>query len=368
MEQNLIDDFLSFSHSPLFTELSEEQCKKIYSITSEIILQPGEYLIREEEPANDIYIIMAGDLTVSRRDLIYPYEHILAHVHKGEIVGEIGVLDQGKRTASIKAVTPVRVRKIPFTELVELAQHEKELQSTFHKLSINLAKRVRSILDSTIKTLHSKLEETQKRTVMGRFVIYVVGFTCFYTFFLRIVDYFYKTVFSNSLSTFFLLTFFSIIFTLIIKRSHLSAETFGLNLKNWKRSGAEGFLFTLPVVAVFICLKDFIIYINPAFISIPISPPSLVVLGIIGCFLQEFLVRGGLQAPLNYFLMGERKVIKAIIVSNLIFSMTYLHIGTLIAGFVFISGLYLGWLFSRHNNLIGCTIAHIIFFVGMIYL
>jgi membrane protease YdiL (CAAX protease family) len=74
--------------------------------------------------------------------------------------------------------------------------------------------------------------------------------------------------------------------------------------------------------------------------------------------LQELIVRGGLQGPLEVFLTEKNSTIKAIIVSNLMFATVHLFLGMDIAILVFFAGLYFGWLYSRHHTLIGVILAH----------
>ncbi|HLZ19149.1 MAG TPA: cyclic nucleotide-binding domain-containing protein, partial [Smithellaceae bacterium] len=46
----------------LFEGLSEEQIKTLFSISKEISLEPGSFLMREGDPAQEIFLIIEGNL------------------------------------------------------------------------------------------------------------------------------------------------------------------------------------------------------------------------------------------------------------------------------------------------------------------
>jgi len=75
---------------------------------------------------------------------------------------------------------------------------------------------------------------------------------------------------------------------------------------------------------------------------------------------QEFIARGCFQSSFQNFLVGKYKTLTAIVISNLMFSMTHLHISISFALLAFIPGLFWGWQYARHKTLIGISISHIV--------
>ncbi|MDI1353066.1 MAG: CPBP family intramembrane metalloprotease, partial [bacterium] len=71
--------------------------------------------------------------------------------------------------------------------------------------------------------------------------------------------------------------------------------------------------------------------------------------------LQELIVRGGVQSSLQEFLSGKYRVLMAIVVSNLIFSMTHLHMSIGMGLFVLVYGIYWGFLYARQGHIIGVS-------------
>ena len=76
--------------------------------------------------------------------------------------------------------------------------------------------------------------------------------------------------------------------------------------------------------------------------------------------LQELLARGGLQGLLERFLAGKHRVALSIFTSNLIFSSVHVFLSPYAAIGVFFVGCYVGILYARTHNLIGCCFAHAI--------
>ncbi len=75
---------------------------------------------------------------------------------------------------------------------------------------------------------------------------------------------------------------------------------------------------------------------------------------------QEFIARGGIQTAFQKLMISKHNILIAILISNMIFSITHLHLSTATALVVIIPGLFWGWLYSRHTTLIGVCISHII--------
>jgi len=84
-------------------------------------LQAGEILFRQDDPGDGLYWIDSGLLVVLQGRLDEP--RLLTFRHPGQVVGEIALLEDIQRTASIAAVAPTRLRylsKEKFEKLLAL--------------------------------------------------------------------------------------------------------------------------------------------------------------------------------------------------------------------------------------------------------
>jgi membrane protease YdiL (CAAX protease family) len=60
------------------------------------------------------------------------------------------------------------------------------------------------------------------------------------------------------------------------------------------------------------------------------------------------------------FFVGPNNNFLAIVLSNLLFSITHLRISLSLAIFVFFVGCVWGWLYSRHQTIVGISVSHMI--------
>ena len=77
----------------------------------EIILHPGEYLIREGEESSQMYYLQSGSVAVFK--VKGGAEQQIGTIYKGELVGEMSFLDKAPRSASIKAIGECTLLVIP---------------------------------------------------------------------------------------------------------------------------------------------------------------------------------------------------------------------------------------------------------------
>ncbi|BBM82202.1 serine/threonine-protein kinase [Candidatus Uabimicrobium amorphum] len=119
------------------------------SIVSEpVIFKEGEVLIRQDEKGTEAYFILKGkvDVIQTRAD----QEYLLATVEAGNIVGEMAVISEQVRMASVVAATDTQVLIINHQRMEEVLQ---KLPPWVGKLIFNLVDR----LQTTDKNAHPLL-------------------------------------------------------------------------------------------------------------------------------------------------------------------------------------------------------------------
>jgi CRP/FNR family cyclic AMP-dependent transcriptional regulator len=362
-------------HNQLFNDLNEKELKTLFSISSETILEPGQYLIREGEASNEMYIIMEGSLEILKKDPSGE-SFTIGHLGKGDSVGELGILDQEIRSASVMATTHVVLRKIYIQTLSQKLAEDPSFLSIYERLARNMSRKLRTTSEKTVDALKKQLEEFKQRTVLGQFLISIVVFLSFLIFLLKPLNYAIRNASSTTSVSVPMIAILTVLILLFMRFSRLPLETFGLTLKNWKRSLYEGILYSIPFMLVPTFIKLGMIYFIPSYQEHDLFEPFALITDpanhtikfwilintIYWLFVpaQELMARGALQGPLANFLTGKRKVLVSILVSNLIFSTAHVYISELVAIAALIGGLFQGWLYSRSHNLIGVTVSHAI--------
>lgn len=177
-----MDSFELFSNSSLFRGLKEEERKLLFSVSKEVSLEQGDFLLREGEKANELFIVIEGKLEVSKYDPEMKQTHVINIVQSGDTLGEVSLLDHGLRAASIQAITPCRLRSISFEHLHAMVEKNKDLASIFLRLSENVGQRLRHSNDVAIQALRKEVQGYKTRASMGAFLMCIITALSLFTF------------------------------------------------------------------------------------------------------------------------------------------------------------------------------------------
>ena len=104
---------------PLLAGLSDADLDWLYQKTEPVSIPAGDILMREGDPAGDLYIIVDGEFEISKRSGL---QNIAIAVRApGEVLGEMALLDHSPRSATVRALRDSRLLKVPqdaFTQLL----------------------------------------------------------------------------------------------------------------------------------------------------------------------------------------------------------------------------------------------------------
>ena len=123
----------------LFSELGDDQLESISTFTFSKSFDPGELIVVEGQTGNGLYVILSGNVEVLKGDL-RENPQVLAKRGAGDVFGEMALLGEWPRTASVRALDTVQCLGIE--RWVFLAQLERQPQVTIKMLQI-LAQRLR---------------------------------------------------------------------------------------------------------------------------------------------------------------------------------------------------------------------------------
>ena len=85
---------------------------------------PGEIIFRENDEGDTAYIIESGSVVVMKQ--MEGQDVHLAHLESGDIFGEMSLIDERPRSATIKAVEETVVRGIPRNEFSQSLQKDSQ--------------------------------------------------------------------------------------------------------------------------------------------------------------------------------------------------------------------------------------------------
>jgi signal transduction histidine kinase len=92
---------------PLFADLSEEDLERLHEMAETISITAGEPLFEEGSPGDALYAILEGELEITKRR--GGRDVVLAVRGEGEFIGEMSLLEQAPRSASVRALQETRL-------------------------------------------------------------------------------------------------------------------------------------------------------------------------------------------------------------------------------------------------------------------
>ena len=101
---------------PLFASLEKDELRRVAQAADEVDVREGKELLHEQEFAYDFMVIEEGRAEVMRGG-----EHV-ADLGPGDVLGEMAVLDRGKRNASVVARSPMTLVVMTAHDLRRLAE------------------------------------------------------------------------------------------------------------------------------------------------------------------------------------------------------------------------------------------------------
>jgi len=93
----------------IFTELPEDLLERLASIATNVSVSRGQWLFREGEPADGVYVVRVGHLEIVREQ---PEPVVLNTLTRGAVIGELALLSGAPRSGSARALRDSEVLKI----------------------------------------------------------------------------------------------------------------------------------------------------------------------------------------------------------------------------------------------------------------
>ena len=357
--------------NPIFSDLNNEQKRLLSALADEKILSQGETLIQEGDTAEQFFIVIDGQLEIMKHSAENNEDYQITTLNTGQVVGELALIDDQKRSATVRALVPSQLASININKLRASPSMLNIHTLLVKNIAQSLAERLRSGNGAIVKALERELNQAKARIALGLFTVNTLILASLYSINMGVIVKLVSQVQSSTFISVPIILIFAILFLILMLRSSYPLETYGITVKNWKKSMWEATLFTLPVLAGLLLLKFIVFYpeimqhkMNLLSFNPTLLKEEWVLMLMYACFcpLQELVARSGLQGSLYNFLAGsERKRhIISVLVSNLIFVQAHLPLGMTFALMTFIPGLFWGWMFARQKTLVGCSWSHVL--------
>lgn len=141
----------------LMAGVPDEAIRDILQFGELVVLLPDEFLIRKDDHASDLFIVLEGKVNVYTPD-----GDKITDVGPGGVVGEVALIDNLPRSADAVCIGMVRAAKFPADQLRRYMVEHKDVGFTIlANLARVLCARVRKS-DQLITELYRKAEDYWK--------------------------------------------------------------------------------------------------------------------------------------------------------------------------------------------------------------
>jgi CRP-like cAMP-binding protein len=106
---------------PLFVGISGESMNRLADVAGEQEFAAGDYIVRQGQVGTGLYVIVAGEAVVLRGSTE------LSRLGAGDFFGELAVIDQLPRSASVRAEASTRCLAIASWDMLQLLDDDRAL-------------------------------------------------------------------------------------------------------------------------------------------------------------------------------------------------------------------------------------------------
>ena len=106
---------------PLFSKLSKKELEQVAHIADELDLPNGKLMAEEGDRGREFFVLLEGEADVTKGD------ESINTMREGDFFGEIALVTQMPRTASVRATTDVRVLVVTERDFGALLKHSPQV-------------------------------------------------------------------------------------------------------------------------------------------------------------------------------------------------------------------------------------------------
>lgn len=139
---------------PLFAQLSDEDLGRVCQVGDEVRVAAGQSLFAEGDAADAAFIIQDGELEVFKRS--EQRDILLAVRHAGDVIGEMALIEDAPRMASVRARTD--------TTLLVITKPQME---TLLERSPSAARSLLHTIATRLRGTESQLRQSEKMAQLG---------------------------------------------------------------------------------------------------------------------------------------------------------------------------------------------------------
>ena len=149
----------TLANTPPFTSLPKEEIDHLAAALPTCFVPVGEILLHEGHVQKILYILLEGEVEIVK-SLGSEGERVLGMRGAGTLLGEMSLFSQdGRHTASVRAITPLKLLKMTHAELDGLLHRQPQLAYEIIRMFSNRLKTSENITIQDLKEKNAQLQQ-----------------------------------------------------------------------------------------------------------------------------------------------------------------------------------------------------------------
>ncbi len=129
----------SLDSVPLFWGVPKDELVSLLTAVEPVRAAAGSDVVREGEPGDSLFLVASGTLSVTTPDEAGPVE--VGRLGPGDFFGEVALLTERPRTATVTAVTESELLRLPRAAVAELRRQHPEIEASLREFHRRRAER-----------------------------------------------------------------------------------------------------------------------------------------------------------------------------------------------------------------------------------
>ena len=130
----------TLARTDFFADAAPDALRRVAASGQELHLIRGDVLFNEGDPPESLYLVLRGRIAIALANPIDRRESVVSLMEENDLFGEMGMLDDGPRSAMARALEPTTVLSIPYGPVFEMFDENPKLLWNVTRM---LAQRIR---------------------------------------------------------------------------------------------------------------------------------------------------------------------------------------------------------------------------------
>lgn len=146
----MVESLDIFKGIPLFQDCTSPELQKLAAVCQKVRARAGEEIFAAGAAGDALFVIREGQVAVIKLALKEIAEEVVADLGPGEIFGEMALFGKETRSATIRAMTDVRLFRIK-------REYFEKLMDEDHELALKIYRRINMILTDRLRETTDRL-------------------------------------------------------------------------------------------------------------------------------------------------------------------------------------------------------------------